>query len=322
MIRPPAPKFLGYTKRQRKTPSFHFQFSTFTLGEKHLPNCICCAMNDHKRPRKAFQSSSVCEISTETPQKQLSIRSFFGQKSGKTLVTPATTPHRSKPLETPPTATGAVKCTPPSSDETESKEGKTNGNNDRVNGIKSDRNNKKRRLAQVFIDCGQKNFGQTVCTKCGTLYVPGVPEDEKMHRRACKQISQGVSWASTTNCKIIRRNPDAKSCIVQIRPMELKKHKAKLEQILNIVERDLGMHASSSNTMVTSNGGTIFLFVMDQKVMGYLAVNSVSTAYRMLNLYERDTKPISCMLGVAVLWTHPKVRNQGKDQQKRFIVIF
>ncbi|CAJ1968862.1 unnamed protein product [Cylindrotheca closterium] len=269
-------------------------------------------MKARKRPRPAFQGHTICEVSTETPQKQLSIRSFFGQKQVSNIqVTPRTPLPCSRPLETPPTAEVTVQDTPPSSDESPVKDINVTSNNTNTIRNKNDNKNKKRRLAQVFIDCGQKNFGQVVCPQCGTLYVPGIAEDEKMHKQVCEQISQGVAWGSTANCKIINRNSHAKSSIVQIRPSEITKHRSRLEKILRIVEKDLGMHANSSNVMITTNGGTIFLYLQDQKVVGYLAVNSISTAYRMLNLYERDTKPMSCMLGVAVLWTHPRARKQG-----------
>ncbi|KAL3937488.1 MAG: hypothetical protein SGBAC_007425 [Bacillariaceae sp.] len=271
-------------------------------------------MKDRKGLRPNFQSSTVCEVSTDSPQKQLSIRSFFGQKLvSNTQDSPRTPLPRSQPLETPPTAEVTAQVTPqlpdvPTVQDVNVVRSDSNTSSNKRNS--SNNKNKKRRLAQVFIDCGQKNFGQVVCPKCGFGYVPGVTEDDKIHKQVCKEISDGVTWNSTSHCKIINRNSDAnKSCVVQIRPAEIKRHKSRLEKVLRIVEQDLGMHASEA--MITTNGGSIFLYLQDQKVVGYLGVNSISWAYRMFNLYERETKPISCMLGVAVLWTHPRVRKQG-----------
>jgi hypothetical protein len=163
-------------------------------------------------------------------------------------------------------------------------------------------NHKKR---QLFLDCGQKHWGQVICDKCGTLYVPGVPEDTKMHNQVCQPISLGVPWHSTSNIKVLHHFQQNKFSILLIRPSEYNKHKAKLQKIISIVEKDLGMENSSDT------GAIIFLCLHNNRVVGFLSVKPISVAYPMLNLYERGTRPVPCMLGVAVLWTHSKVRHQG-----------
>ena len=50
----------------------------------------------------------------------------------------------------------------------------------------------KKSLTQVYIDCGQSKFGQTLCKKCGMLYVPGVLEDEVEHKNMCEAYSLGI----------------------------------------------------------------------------------------------------------------------------------
>ena len=47
-------------------------------------------------------------------------------------------------------------------------------------------------LTQVYIDCGQSQFGQILCKKCGMLYVPGIAEDEAQHKRLCQAYTLGI----------------------------------------------------------------------------------------------------------------------------------
>lgn len=39
-----------------------------------------------------------------------------------------------------------------------------------------------RRLVQMFLDVGQKNFHSTTCSECGFVYTPGKKEEERLHR--------------------------------------------------------------------------------------------------------------------------------------------
>ena len=45
--------------------------------------------------------------------------------------------------------------------------------------------------------------------------------------------------------------------------------------------------------------------------MGVVTVEPIVTAFPMINRYERESEPSKAMLGIAVLWTHPRVRHQG-----------
>jgi hypothetical protein len=51
---------------------------------------------------------------------------------------------------------------------------------------------KKKSLTQVYIDCGQSQFGQILCNTCGMLYMPGIVEDENQHKKLCQAYTQGI----------------------------------------------------------------------------------------------------------------------------------
>jgi hypothetical protein len=242
-----------------------------------------------KRQRTTVKRN-VCILPSDSPSKQLSIRSFCFRRPAKM------TPH------TPPTPSPRIKVTTPPTENTIQQEPPPSPKSPPAF---TKANHKKRQLAQVFLDCGQKHWGQEICDKCGTLYVPGVPEDTKMHNQVCQPISLGVPWHSTSNIKVLHHFQQNKFSILLIRPSEYNKHKAKLQKIISIVEKDLGMENSSDT------GAIIFLCLHDNRAVGFLSVKPVSVGYPLLNLYERGTTPVPCTLGVAVLWTHSKVRHQG-----------
>ena len=266
-----------------------------------------------RQPQSKAKSNSICSIDdnsdSSNSKRQLSIRAFCFQQSKK-LKTPSTTP----PIP-------ASTSTPLNDEEKNDRPLSINNINNNKSETSSlplkDHKEKKRKLAQVFLDCGQQNWGQVLCPKCGTLYVPGVAEDTKMHEQICKPINLGVIWStgssSSSNnnrkAKVLWCDNDKKNSILLIRPSEHSKYKAKLSQIQNIVQKDLGMMEVSSSIGHTTT--TILLYLRQQRVVGFVSVLPVTTGYHLLTLYERDTKPIPCLLGVAVLWTHSSVRKQG-----------
>eukprot|EP00980_Cylindrotheca_fusiformis_P020237 scaffold7316_cov123-Cylindrotheca_fusiformis.AAC.12 len=238
--------------------------------------------------------SDVCSLPSDLQRiKQISISSFCFRRPTR-LRRPQTppTPFLRTNIETPPTESNRSQITPPSP--------KSPPPN-----IRKCNRPPKKKLAQVFLDCGQKNWGQVICNQCGTLYVPGVAEDTKMHNRVCKSISLGVPWHSTSHCKVLHKFLNNKFTILMIRPADFQKHLGKLQQTIAIVETDLGMKNCRDPDAF------VFLCLCNNRVVGFLSAKPVSEGYKMLDLYERGTTPIPCMLGVAVLWTHSSFRHQG-----------
>ena len=196
-----------------------------------------------RQPQSKAKSNNICSIDdnsdSSNSKRQLSIRAFCFQQSKK-LKTPSTPP-------TPPTP--ASTSSPLNDVEKNAKPLSINNinNNKSVTSslpLKDNNKQKKRKLAQVFLDCGQQNWGQVLCPKCGTLYVPGVAEDTKMHEQICKPINLGVIWSTSSSssnnnkkAKVLWCDNDKKNSILLIRPSEHSKYKAKLSQIQNIVDQ-------------------------------------------------------------------------------------
>lgn len=57
-----------------------------------------------------------------------------------------------------------------------------------------------RKLRQLHIDAGQRDFGSTTCRFCGMVYTPGVPEDETLHAAMQCKGSRTTSSALSAPC--------------------------------------------------------------------------------------------------------------------------
>lgn len=203
-------------------------------------------------------------------------------------------------------------------------------------------------LTQVYIDCGQKQFGQTLCGKCGTLYVPGVVEDETEHNKMCEAFAMGIPCHRGTikgGKKIGVTKMDG-ATIVSWRP-SVKKAKAKSEPmghsddthqshqpsqwplLAKMISKDLGTHEETTLNHLTKE--MVFLCIGKSPSQASVKSKSNSTSnkfrivgvvtvqllgkvpsYRMLGPNERSLTPsINAKLGIGLLWTHPSCRKKG-----------
>jgi len=161
---------------------------------------------------------------------------------------------------------------------------------------------KNKKLVQVHLDCGQSEWGQIQCPLCGTLYVPGVLEDRKLHESVCQPLQHGVRW-----------NPRKKG-IIQISETiwKIPSHitSPALKAVWKQATNDLGMIQAPGSPK------TLFVYVRNNRVLGLVAVEPRDWAYRVsdrehatgiVNTQDRQR----VLIGIAVLWTHQKARNRG-----------
>lgn len=250
-------------------------------------------MPKRQRPTTTASTPSVCtwnesSSSMASSKRQLSIRSFCFQtkKIPKTPKTPATpVSSSSRTVDTPPSVR------------------RTNDDNsiDTPPAVVTNAKKQNQKLAQVFLDCGQRNWGQVLCPKCGLLYVPGVQEDTRQHEKLCRSISLGVHWRYNSGKLLERIKSD------RIQMLKQSNNSSSLSSIFRMVADDLGMEHNRGFPKHHS----VLLYLRDQRVVGVATVEPITEAFRMLNLYERESTASKAMLGIAVLWTHPRVRHQG-----------
>jgi ribosomal protein S18 acetylase RimI-like enzyme len=219
---------------------------------------------------------------------------------------------------------------------------------------------------QVYLDCGQSAFGQQLCQKCGMLYMPGVAEDMKAHAVICKERRLGVSWrpssaqrvhwnSSKNKHKSNRRDDgdgdgdgdgDSIMIVSVVIPLSGRKKAVSgtLESVYRLVAQDLGMDSTSLTVTESIAGYTVWLYLRQQRVVGFVATKPISEAFRLAststtpsaantdanddaNDDEQATTtsttldhlsttgshriPHKAMMGVAILWTHERFRGQG-----------
>lgn len=208
----------------------------------------------------------------------------------------------------------------------------------------------KKALRQVYIDCGQSKFGQTLCGTCGMLYMPGIPEDEIQHKRMCQAFLSGIPTVRSNvkdgkqveNTSMIGRNNAVFATVVMWKPTKTihkkLKHNVGSGSSINtsyipsqwpllaqMISKDLGTHEETTLDHISSH--VVFLYIgtasggssnekhasksVTTRILGAVTVQMLSKAYRMISLHERSLTPEDAKLGVGLLWTHPAARHKG-----------
>jgi GNAT superfamily N-acetyltransferase len=352
-------------KRQRTTP--------ITAG----PRSICHWRGDDDDDDETNAADGTPRSTGSGHQQQLTLNSFFvqGSRTKRILVattttrtgsssssqaavprTPATPLSPSRRLEearTPPTvspfsvpAAGTPPTPPPPPAATTTTK-------------------KNKQWKQVYLDCGQSAFGQQLCKKCGMLYMPGVAEDMKAHAVMCRERRFGVSWRPSSGQRVHWNSSSSKhknkhkhksknnnssssqdddSMILSVVvPLSKKSVSGSLEAVYDQVAQDLGMDTSSTTVMESLAGYTVWLYLRQQRVVGFVATKPISEAFQLAtsttttkgNNNHADKNdcsssnaaatfdhhdmsnttdhriPHKAMLGVAIMWTHEQFRGQG-----------
>jgi N-acetyltransferase len=205
----------------------------------------------------------------------------------------------------------------------------------------------KKPLAQLFLDFGQKSFGQrTLCDICGMLYDKRLAEDKQEHDKLCRNYALGIPFQTHEGRVVARFTATAAipvgggDCIVEIRPNDSSSLLKKREQVQRIVDQELGAApseetskkhtinsyhalqpsfkkrrrraATNHNNNNTAASTTAYLYIRDKRVVGMVTAEQISHAYRAKNQWERDTIPISsAKVGIRHLWVHRRARKLG-----------
>jgi len=84
------------------------------------------------------------------------------------------------------------------------------------NGKENFKKTTKKPLQQMYLDLGQRSFGERkMCSVCGMLYVAGLEEDMKQHSNVCKDYKEGVSFQAS-NARVVA-NFGKNACAIEVR---------------------------------------------------------------------------------------------------------
>lgn len=163
---------------------------------------------------------------------------------------------------------------------------------------------------QYQLDAGQKRFGATQCNECGVIYQMGEPEDENSHLiyHNSFKILKFNGWK---NEHVIMEDIYTASRIITIKKTDPKHCWKKVEEVLGVVDRDLGL---ADMELTDYQDKTIYLYIRDKNVLGVLIAESIKEAHQMipeladLNCCSTESTPAKC--GVNVIWTAMSHRRQ------------
>uniref|UniRef100_A0A7N0TZK0 Uncharacterized protein n=1 Tax=Kalanchoe fedtschenkoi TaxID=63787 RepID=A0A7N0TZK0_KALFE len=136
--------------------------------------------------------------------------------------------------------------------------------------------NKKRSYAQLHLDLGQSDFLLHSCSICGLKYAPGEVDDEKLHKSFHKNYSLGLPFKGWNNERVIQ-TPLTECRIVVVLDSDPLSHKSKVQEILKIMETDLG------DSGIYHKLCKVYLFISAQRVAGCLVAEPLQVAHKILS---------------------------------------
>jgi hypothetical protein len=170
------------------------------------------------------------------------------------------------------------------------------------------------------------------------LYVQTVEEDKVQHAKICQMYTLGVplnpapllSLQTNHQNNTNSRNtssfivPAAHGYILEIRPSASAALLEKLDQVLQIVNQELGFVPDEKRNESTTTSGartrtrnptttpTAYLYLSQKRVVGVVTVQrNISHAYALLEDGQRSTqRSHAATLGIYQLWTHASHRHK------------
>ncbi|KAK0098772.1 hypothetical protein PV326_003433 [Microctonus aethiopoides] len=164
---------------------------------------------------------------------------------------------------------------------------------------------------QYQLDAGQKVFGIVQCNECNVVYQVGEPEDENAHLVHHNSF-RTLKYNGWKNERVVYQDPFTGNRIITIESTDPKLHWKKVEQVLAVVDKDMGL---SCMKMPDYHGKKIYLYVEDKTIVGVLVAEPVKIAYRMipeffdLDCCSEESTPAKC--GVNIIWTALTHRRKG-----------
>nr|XP_002128351.2 N-acetyltransferase ESCO2 [Ciona intestinalis] len=163
---------------------------------------------------------------------------------------------------------------------------------------------------QLIIDAGQKKFGATQCKVCGMVYAVDHPHDQHQHKLHHQRFNVILRFPSWKNERTVASYVDGR--IVKILPTDPKFAQKKVEDILELIDSELGFSQNISTTRVS------YLYVSDQQqVTGCLIAEQIKRGFPLLETMTSSgmmscslqSTPVTC--GVSRIWCHAPHRKRG-----------
>ena len=125
---------------------------------------------------------------------------------------------------------------------------------------KASRNNNARKNIdddQMIIDAGQKSLTDVkTCLECSFVYNPGNKQDENEHEKIHNIAQEGVKFSGWKNENVVGEFPAEQSRIIVVRPKDHNSHWAKVNEVLNVVDKQLGVIIDENSDAIRNKDGS------------------------------------------------------------------
>ncbi|XP_062506239.1 N-acetyltransferase ESCO2-like [Corticium candelabrum] len=172
------------------------------------------------------------------------------------------------------------------------------------------RSQTKRKLEQMILDVGQREFGPVMCKMCGMLYSPRNAADAEQHAVFHRRFTEGIRFPGWRNERVVNEYPDGR--IIMILPTDPKSHQNKVREVCSLIDFELGCSSRAREDPTIK----VFLFISERKVCGGLIAEAIKEAYPIITTQDKDdstwfiqrSEPRPAYCGVNRLWVCSKCR--------------
>ncbi|GIY74012.1 n-acetyltransferase ESCO1 [Caerostris extrusa] len=141
---------------------------------------------------------------------------------------------------------------------------------------------------QMIIDAGQKKIGATTCKTCCMIYCIGQEEDEKLHSNYHQTYLINLRFPGWKKENVVGMFPEGR--IIQVRETDKNFNLKKIQDILFIVNKDLGF--PTAGLPVRPNVMILLFVSIEKRVVGCLVAESIDSACRIVAGEKSDEKTV------------------------------
>ncbi|ORX47627.1 hypothetical protein BCR36DRAFT_94016 [Piromyces finnis] len=197
-------------------------------------------------------------------------------------------------------------------------------NNTKNNLLNKNKKLQKKNYEQLYINFGQTGISPIICSDCGMPFNPSIREDDIQHKNYHNIIIDGLEYNEYKTDKIVKTISKNTYISEVVMSEATSNHKKKLQQILNLVETELGAVQLQEEFMTKYK---FFLYIKNRKLIGCAIVRDVLKGYKIeiekdikefstienINKNKISTVPTLC--GISRIWVSKRERKKGIASQ-------
>lgn len=163
---------------------------------------------------------------------------------------------------------------------------------------------------QLYLDVGQKQIGHVTCPVCHMVYTYAEPKDQLEHCRFHKKLTSTIQFDGWKHERVVEEFPDGR--ILMVLPTDQKKQLQKVNEIRQLIERELGHDTTAT---LNPHQSKTFLYISGfKKVVGCVVAEKIEAGYRAINkscCHYTSAESEQALLGIRRLWVFGPLRRQG-----------